>query len=470
MDVDLELGREPVQLALPVPEHRRRAHDQRRPLDVVAVVEQVGDHLDGLPEAHVVCEERPQAELARPHEPPQPDLLVRAQLALERLGRLERRDVLRAAKPGDELLELAGRIAHLDRHSAHLVAPGERRPERGHRRHRRAVERDRRQRPGAGERLAIERPPLAAQPHERLRRSGQRAQLLDADLVAAQRRPQVVADDTVERQRPSASSRRASSNSRSRSSTSSDGSSTAAPANSSADVARRSSTTPCWPSGTSRRRPVQRREHAGRPEQRRGRPDHGERPACGRVGRQVEPQLERRERVAQPHDRRSHAQVGRDGAEQRLEHAQIDPSAWISRDRMSFGSRTAAASACMLRRRTPPPPPRRPSRCRPRPPRSRTRTAWPAAGNRRCEPAQVGNGCRRRARPARRPGPPAARHAPRRSTAHRARSGGRRRRAASRGTASRPCDGCPPRRRPGRTAGACRADPRRRAGRPSRRA
>ena len=50
--------------------------------------------------------------------------------------------------------------------------------------------------------LRVERPPLAAQAHERLRRRGQGAELLDADLVAAQRRLEVVPDDAVELERP----------------------------------------------------------------------------------------------------------------------------------------------------------------------------------------------------------------------------------------------------------------------------
>ena len=326
MDVDLEVGREPAQLALPVPEHRRRAHDQRRPAHVVAVVEQVGDHLHGLPEAHVVGEERPQAELARPRQPPQPDLLVRAQLALERLGRLERRDVLRAAKPGDELLELAGGIAHLDRHSAHLVAPGERRSERGHRRHRRAVERDRGQGLGAGEGAALERPPLPADPHERLRRSGERLKLLGADLAPAERCPQVVAHDPAERQRARGEvevgsvvlqillldqlgrqlDRRA------------------------RELERRGGQAqlddPLLPQ---RHQPVGRARQRGEDprrllEERRIGRIGVQRPAGVRVGRRLEAEAERLERVVEPDERRSQAEVGRDGAEERLEHPEVD--------------------------------------------------------------------------------------------------------------------------------------------------
>ena len=66
------------------------------------------------------------------------------------------------------------------------------------------------------------------------------------------------------------------------------------------------------------------------------------------VGRQLEPQLQRRERVAQAHHGRDHAQVGRDGAQQRLQHRQVDSESVHVRSGSSWGSRTAAASARML--------------------------------------------------------------------------------------------------------------------------
>ena len=49
-----------------------------------------------------------------------------------------------------------------------------------------------------------------------------------------------------------------------------------------------------------------------------------ERPAGVRVGRRLEPEAERLERVVQPHERRSQAEVGRDRAQERLEHPEVD--------------------------------------------------------------------------------------------------------------------------------------------------
>ena len=73
-------------------------------------------------------------------------------------------------------------------------------------------------------------------------------------------------------------------------------------------------------------RPRQRSEHVRRPPQQSGIVRRGpQRPGLRAVRRQLEPQQERRERIAQAHDGRGHAQVGRDCPKQRLQHPQVDP-------------------------------------------------------------------------------------------------------------------------------------------------
>ena len=85
-----QVGGEPVQLALPVAEHRGRARRSAPAARAVGAIEQVGDQLHRLAEAHVVGQERAQPELAHPQtaSPGRPSGTGRSG-ALEALGRLE---------------------------------------------------------------------------------------------------------------------------------------------------------------------------------------------------------------------------------------------------------------------------------------------------------------------------------------------------------------------------------------------
>ena len=448
VDVDGEVGGEPVQLALPVPEHRGRAHDQRRPLHAVGVIEQVGDHLDRLSEAHVVGQERAQPELAGLRQPSQADLLVRAELALKGGGRLHRRDQLRPAQAADQLLELPARVADLHRQAPHLVAPGERGAERRHGGHRRAVQGDGRKGLGAGQRPALERPPLPSDPHERLRRRGERLELLGADLAPAERRPQVVADDAAERERARGEfeiggvglevllldqlGRELHGRS--------------------GELERRGGQAQLDDPLLAQRHVAvagacERREDPSRLAQDRlvGGIDV-KRPAGVRVGAASS----RRRSGASVSSTVRAAAPGRGPGpppQERLEHPQVDDvgvglgrahDPWVAHRRRKGARRGVDEARDRVRRGR---------SVLASPSSSRMRTACPAAGN------AAANRPRSGASPppeptARRPGRPAARRAPTRSTARRARSGGGRRRAASRGSASRPCDGCPPPRPP----------------------
>ena len=327
VDHGAQAGGESVQLPLPVAEHGRRADDQGGPVVLVTAVEQVGDQLDGLAEAHVVGEQRPKSELAHAHEPAQARLLVRTQEAVEPGRRLHRPAQGRVAQLRCQAGQIAVGLDHAHDDAAHVRRSRQRGAERRHGRHPRAVQRRRRQRAGARERLGVERPPLAAEAHERLRRGGQGAQLLDADLVAAERGLEVVADDAVELERSAGKLE---------------------PGIVEVEIALlRHLGRQLHPgAGELERRGGQAqlddrvlaeqhdavgdaaegREHMGRAAPQRGVVrGHGQRPGARRVDGQLEPQLQRRQRVAQAHHRRRHPQVGSDGPQERLQHAQIDP-------------------------------------------------------------------------------------------------------------------------------------------------
>ena len=327
MDDDRQVGREPVELAAPVPEHGRRADDQRRSLRAVAPVQQVGDQLHGLAEAHVVGQQRAQAQLAHAHQPAQPDALVGAEHAVEPfLGVVPLAHRL-VPHLGCQPLQLGvGLLVHLHRESAHLGGARQRRAERGQRGDARAMQGELRELACAAQRRRAEHLPLAADPHQRLGGGGQRPELVGRDRRAAERRRQVVTDNAVERQRPPLErhhrrielkvgllgQRRRQRDRR-------------------AGVGQR-----CR-GAAQRRHLVQRQQHQSGAHARERREDvrgPGQRGQIGRpdvqrpqrvgIRRQLELQLQLRESVAQRHGRRDRAQVGRDHAQRGLEHRQVD--------------------------------------------------------------------------------------------------------------------------------------------------
>ena len=469
MDDDRQVGREPVELAAPVPEHGRRADDQRRPLSTVAPVQQVGDQLHGLAQAHVVGQQRAQAQLAHAHQPAQPDALVGAEHAVEPLPGVVPLPHRLVPHLGSQPLQLGvGLLVHLHRESAHLGGARQRRAERGQRGDARAVQGELRELPCAAQRRRAEHLPLAADPHQRLGGRGQRPELVRRDRRAAERRRQVVTDDAVERQRPPLErhhrgvelevgllgQRRRHRDRR-------------------AGVRQRGR------GAAQRRHLVQRQQHQSRADARERREDvrgprqrgqigrpHVQRPQRVGIRRQLQLQLQLGEPVAQRHGRRDRAQVGRDHAQRGLEHRQVDrvgvAVGGAQHLRLADGAWPARAAR---RRRTRPArsarsaaPARRGSPAAPR---------GPAAGTPpRSAPGQAARcRCSRPAPPA---APPAATPAPSRSRRRRSVPAGRRAPGASADTASRPR--APTlRRRSAAAAGAARAAARRRpAGRPSR--
>src|SRR5947208_670699 len=106
---DGQRGREAGDLALPVADHRGRAHEKRiTPVLGTrrAAVEQEGEELDRLPEPHVVGETGAEAEVGHPGEPGKPPLLIGAERAAEIPGD---GDAVRAeppAQPGNYAREL----------------------------------------------------------------------------------------------------------------------------------------------------------------------------------------------------------------------------------------------------------------------------------------------------------------------------------------------------------------------------
>ena len=102
---DAEPGREPLGLLDPVEDERARDDDQRRPLRLPsgAAALEVGEHLHGLAQAHVVGEDAAELELLEVVEPAEPLALIRAQLAAEAGGGLA----------GDEAVELGQGLADL---------------------------------------------------------------------------------------------------------------------------------------------------------------------------------------------------------------------------------------------------------------------------------------------------------------------------------------------------------------------
>ena len=88
-DGSFELGRELFNLFEPVVHQRRRRDDEGGRLSLLAVREQKGDDLQGLAESHVVGEDAAEPIGGERREPREARLLVVAQHALERFGRLD---------------------------------------------------------------------------------------------------------------------------------------------------------------------------------------------------------------------------------------------------------------------------------------------------------------------------------------------------------------------------------------------
>ena len=101
---------EPRCFRLPVAEQRGRHHEQvRRPRPRLLDQEQRED-LDGLAEPHVVGQADAEPEAARHREPPEAHRLVGAQRGAQPLARLDRRQPVRSAQPGQHGGQLRPRL------------------------------------------------------------------------------------------------------------------------------------------------------------------------------------------------------------------------------------------------------------------------------------------------------------------------------------------------------------------------
>ena len=110
VDLDGQPRREPLDLPLPVAQHRQRAHDQRRwPGSRLAAQRFQRQQLHRLAQAHVVGQQCADAEPVEEGQPGQPPALVRPQ------ARAERRRAARAAQllggpAGEQVGQPAGAI------------------------------------------------------------------------------------------------------------------------------------------------------------------------------------------------------------------------------------------------------------------------------------------------------------------------------------------------------------------------
>ena len=93
-EAQLERRRKARRLVAPVSQERRRNHEKRRcsrPLGAVATLaQQQCQHLDGLPEAHVVGEASAEAQPRQKTQPAQSLVLIGPQRALQGIGDLHR--------------------------------------------------------------------------------------------------------------------------------------------------------------------------------------------------------------------------------------------------------------------------------------------------------------------------------------------------------------------------------------------
>ena len=197
---DGQRGREAGDLALPVADHRGRAHEKRiTPVLGTrrAAVEQEGEELDRLPEPHVVGETGAEAEVGHPGEPGKPPLLIGAERAAEIPGD---GDAVRAeppAQPGNYARELP---LGDDVDGQPRLRPPRRLPER----HRDRLVRGEgsparsEEPPRLLELLRIDRHPLAAEAHERRLEAGERDELARGEHLARERRLPAERHDLVE--------------------------------------------------------------------------------------------------------------------------------------------------------------------------------------------------------------------------------------------------------------------------------
>ena len=327
VEVHRQVGSEPPQLASPVAEHRCRAHDQRRRIRLVGAIQQIGDQLHRLAQTHVVGQQRAQAQPAHAHQPAQSALLVGPQHAVEPLAGLDRLAQPRVAQLSGQLLELR-RARRIDLHvePAQLGPPRQRRSQSRQRRDAGRVQRQLRQLPRPPQRLVAKQRPLAADAHQRLGGGGQGTELLVADLPAAQSGVQVVLDDAAQRQRPGCERQPSVLQLQLLLLAELGGE-----AHRCARELERGNGRPQV--GDLRQRqldaavldPGQRRQDVGGaadPARVYRRDVQG--PVAARIRGQLQNQLQRIERAAQVHHRRDRAQVGRDGAQRRLQHREID--------------------------------------------------------------------------------------------------------------------------------------------------
>ncbi len=199
---DGQRRRETGDLALPVADHRGRAHEERPPPVLGtrrAPVEQEGEELDGLAEPHVVGEAGAEAEVGHLDEPAEAALLVGAERAVE----VQRhRGAARAgalAQPGDDAGEVP--LRHDVDGESRLRPPRRRAEGRGQR----LVRRERaapscEEPPGLCELRGIDRHPLAAEAHERCLERGEREEVARRECLARERRLPTEGRHRVERQ------------------------------------------------------------------------------------------------------------------------------------------------------------------------------------------------------------------------------------------------------------------------------
>ncbi|MNS99907.1 hypothetical protein D3C72_1343220 [compost metagenome] len=200
VDHDLQVRGEVPGLALPVADERGGANQEPRPalgggklLGVRLGLEQQGQHLDGLAQAHVVGEAGAEAELAHGRQPGVASFLVRAQGALEVLGRDGALHPIAGAEVRQELAE-----APLGRHR-HDGQPGGlaggvlgqlHGVHHGHLAVALAVEEAKR----ALDLVGVELDPLAAQLEQRHLHGHQPLEVLARERLVAQRQAPVVVD------------------------------------------------------------------------------------------------------------------------------------------------------------------------------------------------------------------------------------------------------------------------------------
>ena len=174
-----QLGREPVRFLAPVVEHRGRADQQRRPFGPLpAVLLHGGQGLDGLAQAHVVGQTRPQPPAPQERQPGITPHLVRTQRSAEPIRSFQFLEL----GPSRELLQQflhppAGRHT-FQLETARRLVGAHRQPDHVPERALTPPVPEIHRRPDLA---GVELHPLAPQPHQRRFQLGQRLQLPGRD-------------------------------------------------------------------------------------------------------------------------------------------------------------------------------------------------------------------------------------------------------------------------------------------------